>query len=535
MYRVLIVDDEPEIRQGLRLKVNWDQLELQVAGEAANGIEALSMLEADDIDIVITDMNMPVMDGLSFLHSCREQYPALRLVVITGYEDFHYARAAVQNQARDYLLKPVTREELTMTLDKIRKELNNERASLLQEANMRWKLTQNYKEMKEHFLVRLVKGEQEYESLMHDRIKLFELSDWGDRAVRFVTAGLRERRAADPGSIRTPDQFRLPFELLCREHAESLPHSLLVFRDTNYPGLMHFILAEDGKAAESLIDGLRSGTSSHIGFEPTFGLSDQVVGFQLWKEGYLNSLLAWNLSESGVQEAAHPSAGEGPLLADDKVKVLQRLLTRGEIDKFQQAIEEELHNAYLLSRTHFVKIMFQLHLMLESAASALNIALETGDQLWVRPELATRLDTPQKVSPFLMRLANRIDRQQKHRSEEADRSLISAVVKFIDDNYMYDLNLTMIAERFHYHPSYFSELFKAKTGKSFIRHVTEVRMTQAIRLLEGTELSLWDIAELTGFSNASYFSSKFKRLYGVSPSQYRQKPPEKNDSQLPKK
>ncbi|MNL69635.1 HTH-type transcriptional regulator YesS [compost metagenome] len=100
---------------------------------------------------------------------------------------------------------------------------------------------------------------------------------------------------------------------------------------------------------------------------------------------------------------------------------------------------------------------------------------------------------------------------------------------------MYDLHLTMLAERFNYNSSYFSELFKAKFGKAFIQYVTEVRMAQAVHLLEETSLNLWDIAELTGFSNASYFSSKFKKIYGMAPSDFRLQSPEKFNSEKPKK
>src|SRR5690606_7009446 len=104
-------------------------------------------------------------------------------------------------------------------------------------------------------------------------------------------------------------------------------------------------------------------------------------------------------------------------------------------------------------------------------------------------------------------IAGRIDRSLKQRQEDDEQSQISAARQYIDDNYMYDLTLTMIAAKFNYNPSYFSELFKEKIGKTFIQYVTEVRMDHARRLLEDTALGLWDIAEFTGFSNPSYFSS----------------------------
>src|SRR5690606_34991126 len=93
---------------------------------------------------------------------------------------------------------------------------------------------------------------------------------------------------------------------------------------------------------------------------------------------------------------------------------------------------------------------------------------------------------------------------------------------FIDTNYMYEITLPNLAEKYNYNPSYFSELFKQKVGISFIQYIAEVRMKQACRLLEDSNLGLGDIAELTGFSNPSYFSSRFKKIFGVSPTDYRQ-------------
>ncbi|MFX3633577.1 MAG: helix-turn-helix domain-containing protein [Candidatus Pristimantibacillus sp.] len=536
MYRVLIVDDEPEIRLGLRLKVDWEGLDLYIVGEAANGIEALERLENEAVDIVLTDMNMPVMDGQSFLHACREHYPSLRLVVLTGYEDFNYARAAVRNHVRDYLLKPVTRQELSEALIKVTRELDEERKDLERTTSIERQLSQYYMEMKQHFIIHLVKGELEQERTVRERAKMFQLEEWEDRSVYFLTAGLRERATGSIAVERTPDKFRLPFELVCRETMESFTGSVLAFRDSSYPGLMHFILLEQELATGTFSDQLRKNVKTYIGFEPSVGTGQSVIGFAKWKDGYFSSLLSWNLAESDVQ-AESKGADEGySTLPDDKIKVIRRLLIRGELEQFEMAIVSELQDALAVSMVYFVKVIFQLYLLLESIAYESRVTLNNREQLWLRPEMVLGLDTIMKAKTFLMSIASHIDRKLKHDAEDSEQSQIGAARQFIDDNYMYDLNLTMIAAKFNYNPSYFSELFKEKVGKTFIQYVTEVRMTYARRLLEDTTLGLWDIAEFTGFSNPSYFSSKFKKIFGVSPSDYRQqRPPEKNDNRLPKK
>lgn len=535
MYRVLIVDDEPEIRQGLRLKADWTSLNLAVIGEAGNGMEALERLACEAVDIVITDMNMPVMNGVSFLEDCHRLYPELKLIVITGYEDFGYARAAVRNQARDYLLKPVAGDELSAVLLKVKTELDRERNDRDQQAVIQWRLSQYYKEMKEHFLVQLVKEEAEQVNALKERAALFELEEWDRIGVCFATAGLRERTGEIPHPPeRTPGKLRQPFELLCREFAGRYGNRCQVFRDPNYPGLIHCVLQEEQSGMPSFSAELAACIAAHLGFEPVIGYCSRKLGFAQWKEGYLESLLAWNLSENAAYPPPEGKAEPGAVLTEELTRTLRRLLIQGEWSCFSRMVREELQQAFSQSRSRFVKLIFQLYLLVDGTDGSSAGSPGHAQQLWLHPEMVHQLDSAAKAERFLLELAERAHRQLQE-AGDADDSIIRTATQYIDGNYMYDLNLTQLAKRFNYNSSYFSELFKAKVGKSFMAYLTDIRMAQATHLLVSTTLGLWDIAELTGFSNASYFSSRFKKLYGMSPSDFRLNPPEKFNSEQPKK
>lgn len=533
MYSVLIVDDEPDIRLGMRLKIDWERLGLTFAGEAANGNEAFQLLTDTPVDIVITDMNMPLMDGVTFLESCRERYPGLRTIVITGYEDFKYAHAAVRHQARDYLLKPVARDELEAALRKIAAELDNERRQTEQRASMEWRLSQYYKEMKEHVVVQLVKAEREQPQAMRERARLFELEAWDGLTVRIVTAGLRERLTGSGHGERTPDKLRLPYELVGREFAEQQEPAPLLFKDPNYPGLLHFIIAGSAEACADFASGLSECVARLLAVEPAVGIGQPVTGFAHWRAGYMSALLAWNLTDTQAERQPEAKAEADGALREETYQLPRKLLLRGDIGAFRAMARKELEKAHRVSQAHFVKAIFQLYLGIEAAAHETGVKLNSDEVLWMRPELAVGFRTVEQAEQFLIGMAERIRRDAR------EESGFDAVKQFIDNHYMYELNLTMLAEKFNYHPTYFSELFKAKMGVTFVQYVSDARMAQAVRLLEDTALSLWDIAELTGFANASYFSSKFKKQYGLSPSEYRQKAAqskhEKIDSELPKK
>jgi two-component system response regulator YesN len=535
MYRVLIVDDEPEIRHGLRLKVNWERLQLIIVGEASNGSEALDKLANEGIDILIADMNMPIMNGVSLLEACHELYPSLKLMVVTGYEEFHYAKAAIKNQARDYLLKPVSSDDLTAALSKVTRELDKERSLQDQQEAVQWRLSQYYKEMKEHFIVHLIKGELGHLKDVQERSKLFDLYMWEEMQIRFITIGLRERSFRAEANDRMPEQLRLPFEMLCREFVEKYPEQLHIFRDANYPGLIHCIIRDDETLISVFSHALHTCIIDYLAFEPVISAGQPVFGFNAWKEGYISSLLAWSLSESGNTSKSKNYSDGKAVLSEDSIKIIQRYLIRGELESFEQVIHEELNHAFFESQAHFIKLIFQIYLLLDSMAYAAEVILDGEEQLWVRPERVLGLETVDKASDFLVRLGRKVHFKSKKEADDLELSMTRTAQKFIGENYMYDLDLTTLAERYNYSPTYFSELFKAKVGKTFIQYLTEVRMAHVVRLLQETALNLWDIAELTGFNNVSYFSAKFKRMYGMSPSDFRQRSSEKIDNEMPKK
>ena len=125
--KVLITDDEIQIRKGLRLKVDWEEEGFQLVEEASNGKEALEILRTNDIDVVITDMRMPIMDGVELAKRCHQEFPHVKVIVLSGYSDFEYVRNSLQQGVKDYLLKPVAPDELVEALRKIRKEVEEEK------------------------------------------------------------------------------------------------------------------------------------------------------------------------------------------------------------------------------------------------------------------------------------------------------------------------------------------------------------------------------------------------------------------------
>ncbi|MGG6314509.1 response regulator transcription factor [Paenibacillus macerans] len=524
MYKVLLVDDEREIRQGLRLKVDWQGLGLRVGGEASNGSEALEWLKDESCDIIITDMRMPIMDGVELLEHCAKEYPRTRLIVLTGYDDFQYAHAAIKNKASDLLLKPVSRSELAEALSKVVGELERERSTQEEQQLAEWKLSRYLEEMKEQFINSVIKGYPAGANPWQERVRLFGLNELAVQPVRFVTIGLPPAKVADDSGLR------LPFELLCRELAGETGHGIPVFREARHPDLLFAIVRDDPGEVRDFTAQVADIIRSYLKREVLVSAGETAQGLEAWREGYLSSVLAWYLRQPAQQpeaEAVRGPSDPAQLPAKDKLKLLQRHLDEGRKEAFEKLAEEELTKALANSHLQFVKMIFQCCLSVELAADSLGLALRDKNEIWIDPERVWELGTVPKASRFLFGLADPLFALKKGCGSREEPSIVEAMKEMIELHYMNDLNLSEIAEQYHYNVSYLSDLFKTKTGQSFLQYLTDVRMNKAVQLLEETPLALNDIAELTGFSNASYFSTKFKKVFGMSPSEYRQA--EKNE------
>lgn len=315
--------------------------------------------------------------------------------------------------------------------------------------------------------------------------------------------------------------------MIAREFTDGWPQPAEVFRSGHYPGLLHFILPADEREPQAFIGQLAGTVRTYTGFELCAGIGRPVRGFGRWEEGYSSSLLAWNLQAGGAAAEAEPDTDGNAERLEETAKRLSLLLRRGETGQLREEMERELKAASAASPARLVKVIFRLYLLLDAAVHEAEPVGGTRERFWLRPERVLGMDTVPKALAFLMEIAEEAVRGSLD-AKPREQSAMEQAAAYIRENYMYDLPLPSVAERFNYNPSYFSELFKDKIGTPFNQYVTGVRMEQAVRMLETTGLGLWDIAELSGFSNPSYFSSRFKRIYGVSPSEYRQRHTRKN-------
>ena len=174
MYKILLVDDEEEIRTSIIKKIDWDKNGFTVIGDAENGKDALEKIEQLEPDVVLTDIRMPYMDGLELAAELRRLHPSIKVVIFSGYDDFEYAKQAIQLNIIEYILKPVNARELTDILGKIKTNLDEEIERLRGETVLQDNLKKNLVILRENFLSKLVKGKIERKQIEHE-MKEYEL------------------------------------------------------------------------------------------------------------------------------------------------------------------------------------------------------------------------------------------------------------------------------------------------------------------------------------------------------------------------
>lgn len=501
MINVLIVDDELEIRKGLYLKVAWQELGFNIIAEAINGVDAIEQLSEHPIDVVFTDMNMPVMDGVGLLSYMQQQHPAIKAVVLTGYDDFAYTKAAIRHRAVEYLLKPVMPDELENILLQIKESVMKERRERVTSQESSRKHQRWYKEIRENFALHMLKGD--LSPIIMDKASLIQMSDWNSMTIQIVTFGLL--------STGTAEKFQLPFELMTRELAERYVEQIIICKDSSYPNLIHMICCDGPYSRQQMIESYKDELKKHLGFELVLGMSGEVLGFQSWYRAYMDALLQWSLQEAH-QEPDPALQGKNRRLDEE---LLTRLLQKNDISGVLQYTGTIFSEAMNRSHTELVRTIFEVLIVLERLLQGQKLTTHT---LWLNPELVLKLTSVDKALHYIEQY---LSENHMPTRQEGNEDIFQEVLFYIGQNYMYEITLPSLAEKFSYNTSYFSELFKTKVGQTFVQYVSELRMKHACQLLETTELGLTDIAELTGFSNASYFSSRFKKAFHISPSEYR--------------
>ncbi len=523
MLKVVITDDEIQIRKGLRLKVDWKEEGFHIVGEASNGKETLDLLNSIEVDIVITDVRMPIMDGIEFVKQCNLKFPNVKVIVLSGYSDFEYVRTSLVEGVKDYLLKPVAPDEMVDALNRIRSEIEKEEKTKLETEKMNRFVHNQLEEMKEQYILYLAKEELSELKFVLDRLQQLQLNEFTDEniSVQFFTIEMRTKET------QLLKELWLPFMMLCKEIAREYD-STYCFYDASYTNMLHFIHRVDHEKSDQtplIIQKVQKYVKKYFKLDTVVGVGKIVQGLKEFKTGYISALLSWSQSQLGTHSQVIDGTMNKELyeFSPDVEKKLVNSIENVSINDFKHNIKGILGETNSQSLMSFSFTASRVLFLLNSLATKYN--LDTNERhhlIWSCQQSIWQLNTQYTVIDQLNKLAELIIKKiQEARSSSNGSAIVENIRKFLNKHYASEISLTTLSEQFHINSTYLSELFKYHAGQNFSDYLIQLRMEKAKVFLKDRQLKIIDVAYLVGFSNSGYFSTVFKKHVGKTPAEFR--------------
>ncbi|MCU6748422.1 response regulator [Faecalicatena acetigenes] len=516
MYRYIIVDDEPLIRQGTMKKLEPLSDRISCAGEADNGAQAIELVKTLSPDFVILDMEMPVMDGTALLSYLSKNHPNLQLIVISGYKSFDYIKHAISANVIDYILKPFTAEQIQQTVCQAISRLETS-ASI----DARIRLTEEEKE---------VACYEHDTQLLQNLILGYAVSDTdiSSQKLSFLTRSDRLCLAVVYAGKSLTD-FRLQQQINdfgFSEMAVYLPHP------SNFR-LGFFILALPNDASFSPKDFYIKFVQDFIAYLHTYdtvsywGLSDTIAGLchlHAAHEQACTSLNSMPVTQSSSQVYIwQPNMGTD--LREISWEQKEEFLFRVEAGMTKEvgSLLLSLHTYYQETKSlSLADVKYHYHQLTQDCLLILKRYLHQSTPSQSMQNIVKEMFTIEELYQYYRQFFSNLSEMLKPQSVYAVEDTIEKIKIYIQRNYHKNLTVEFLASLFYMNSSYLSHLFRKTTGEKFAQYVNAVRIEKAKDLLASTDRKLYQIAKAVGYDNSKYFFRVFKKYEGMTPEQYRQ-------------
>lgn len=540
MLKIFLAEDEVIVRETIKRMIPWEDLGFELVGEAADGEMALPLLLRQKPDLLITDIKMPFMDGLTLAKVAKKEIPGLKVVILSGYDDFNYAKQAINIGVEDYLLKPITKNALIERLIEIRSRYEHE------------------------------KTQKEYYEKFHREMQAYEKNSSRDFFEALVSGSMDMmeiyRRSEKLGLDIVAEAYNvLIFTMNCEEdfsgqregysewEAESLELLEEFFSENTSAMLFRCNIFSYGVLIKGQKETIEENTRSCVSEiqrilgrkeqkrqwfvaagEPVERLSQIQKSYysasRAFSQRYLYDENILYYDEMASMEKKNVTEDDSTYLQKVDVNalnpvILQKFLSNGLLEETENFVKDYF---YAIGQEPLESLVFRNYVTLNVRFSVMSFLKEIGcDTRTLEQE-----DTEDVLSESSKSLENAIAYAEKiisqaialrdQNSGNKNRSILKTAVDFIDSHYMEeDMSLNKAANAANVSANHFSALFSQNMGQTFIEYLTNLRMNKAKEYLRCTSMRSSEIAGEIGYKDAHYFSYLFKKTQGMTPSDYR--------------
>lgn len=548
MLKIFLAEDEVVVRETIKRMIPWEELGFELVGEAADGEMALPLLLRQQPDLLITDIKMPFMDGLTLARLAKKEIPGLKVVILSGYDDFNYAKQAIGIGVEDYLLKPITKNALIERLSEIRSRYEHEKTQKEYYEKFQREMQAYEKNSSRDFFEALVGGSM-------DMMEIYK------RAEKLGLDIVAEAYNVLIFTMNCDEDFSGQRDEYSSWEAESLEllenffaghSSAMLFRSNifSYGVLLKGQRETIEENTRACVDEIRKILSRQDGRREWFLAVGQSVerlsqiqksyhtASRAFSQRYLydENILYYDEMETMEHPGGQAETEDNAYLQKVDVNalnpaILQKFLSNGLQEETENFVKDYF---YAIGQEPMESLVFRNYVILNVRFSVISFIkglgcdtneMESADTEEVLAESGKNMESAIAYAKKMISQAIEIRDQN---SGNKNRSILKTAVDFIDSHYMdEEISLNTVANVANVSSNHFSALFSQNMGQTFIEYLTSLRMNKAKELLRCTGMRSSEIAGEIGYKDAHYFSYLFKKTQGMTPSDYRKAREEK--------
>ena len=530
-YSVLLVDDEEDVIRIIMKKLDWESMGLVIIGHAANGVEALEMAEELSPDIVMTDIKMPYMDGLTLCKKLKELSRTIRVIIFSGFDEFEYAKEAIKLEAAESLLKPVNAVELKEVFERVKNDLDRE----LDEKRNTDKLRAYYMESLP------VLQESFYMALLEGRIAPEQIGRYMDsyqvqlQGPYYVVAVLHlSQQSLEEESRMDPFLQAVSVRKFAEEQVEDRWRSRVVIYLGDIIMISQMHSREEMLEYTNEMDRLCRMAKKVCNARITAGigylcdnLEQLPLSYQGAKQAVSYRVLYGNtraISISEVEPAEHVELNWEDVYSTYIQQIMKKVRV-GEQDGLEKAISQftEWLSGEQISMQKYRIVMMELvaELFRFTASHNLNPENVFGGNGDVYSQVL-QMESAEVLDRWLRRVCTNLQNAVMNERQDSTKFFVKNAEEYVKEHFAdQDLGVDEVCRKLNVSAAYFSTIFKKETGKTFVRYLTDYRMEKAVNMLMTGNEKTYVIAEKVGYAEPNYFSYVFKKQFGMSPSKYK--------------
>lgn len=519
MYKFIIVDDEHLIRKGILKKIEALDLNLEFAGEAEDGEEALELINKVNPNIVLTDMRMPLMDGKMLIKKLLQDFPHIKTIIISGYSDFEYLQEAISSQASDYILKPFNREEihkaLTKAINSIEKELSvNKKFEYIEAENEDVKYIADIKYLSEL----IVTQDANYDSSFLKSKRTSMLRDCKNYVLLSIYTPEKNSESLYLNLINFPNQPDNSM-FITGPADQTICFLLYTFKSVNTHQIIYSVKSELNKISEYLK--LMEYTDFYM------SVSSISTNLNNLHNAYLETISSLEKRELHSRERTffYDKTTVNPLdLNWNSIDKLIFFIEAGNIGKVKELLKDFFSELDHSTSLNLLSVKYNCQLIFNRVYDILQGYYDSFNNYSFSSRYERMINytfdlgtIKKEFEHLLVNITSVFKEKNIYPSDE----IIGNIKKYIQKNYKQDISLERISELFFINPSYCSYLFKEKTGENFADYINNMRIDKAKDLLINTDYKVYKIANILGYDNDKYFFRIFKKFTGFTPESFR--------------